>query len=91
MEWQIRMPTVKIIGPYRFFFFSNEGNELPHMTRKKWEIIGDGVGIHWPLIDEDLSIAGLLRGTAAPTDLPAARVHYGLQRTAPRRTRKQSR
>ena len=35
MEWQIRMPTVKIIGPYRFFFFSNEGNELPHMTRNQ--------------------------------------------------------
>lgn len=59
--------------------------------KKKWEIIGDGVGVHWPLIDEDLSIAGLLRGTAAPTDSPASRVHYGLQRTEPRRTRKQSR
>ncbi len=23
------MPTVLRIGPYRFFFFSNEGNELP--------------------------------------------------------------
>jgi hypothetical protein len=35
MEWQIRMPTVKIIGPYRFFFFSNEGNELPYMMRNQ--------------------------------------------------------
>lgn len=26
----------------------------------RWEIIGRGVGIHWPLIDEDLSIHGLL-------------------------------
>ena len=25
------MPTIKIIGGYRFFFFSNEGNEPPHV------------------------------------------------------------
>src|SRR5659263_746066 len=25
--------------------------------KKKWEIIGDGVGVHWPLIDEDLSLS----------------------------------
>ena len=28
-----------------------------------WELLGDGGGIHWPDIDEDLSIAGLLAGT----------------------------
>jgi len=27
-----------------------------------WELLGDGEGIHWPDIDEDLSIAGLLAG-----------------------------
>ena len=27
-----------------------------------WELLGDGEGIHWPEIDEDLSVAGLLRG-----------------------------
>jgi hypothetical protein len=25
------MPTVARIGPYRFFFFSNEGTEPPHI------------------------------------------------------------
>ena len=25
------MPTVLRIGPYRFYFFSNEGNEPPHI------------------------------------------------------------
>ena len=30
---------------------------------KHFEILGDGEGIHWPEIDEDLSIAGLLRGS----------------------------
>ena len=29
----------------------------------RWELLGDGEGIHWPDIDEDLSIAGLLAGT----------------------------
>ena len=29
--------------------------------RKKWRLIGNGVGIHWPGINEDLSVAGLLR------------------------------
>jgi hypothetical protein len=28
--------------------------------RKKYEISPSGYGIHWPLIDEDLSIDGLL-------------------------------
>ncbi len=30
--------------------------------RAQYELLGSGVGIHWPLIDEDLSVAGLLRG-----------------------------
>jgi Protein of unknown function (DUF2442) len=31
--------------------------------RARFELIGDGQGIHWPDLDEDLSVAGLLRGT----------------------------
>ncbi|MCW8856255.1 MAG: DUF2442 domain-containing protein [Kangiella sp.] len=27
-----------------------------------FEILGDGEGIHWPQIDEDISVAGLLSG-----------------------------
>ena len=34
--------------------------------RKHWQLLGNGEGIHWPDIDEDLSVAGLLRGTSAP-------------------------
>lgn len=33
--------------------------------RSNWELLGDGEGIHWPEIDEDLSVAGILRGTPA--------------------------
>ncbi len=28
--------------------------------RMNWRLIGNGVGIHWEELDEDLSIAGLL-------------------------------
>jgi len=31
--------------------------------RAHFELIGDGQGIHWPDVDEDLSVDGLLRGT----------------------------
>ena len=30
--------------------------------RKDWEILGDGEDIHWPQLDEDLSVNGLLSG-----------------------------
>ena len=34
--------------------------------RLVWERAGGGYGIHWPEIDEDLSVEGLLRGAPAP-------------------------
>lgn len=37
--------------------------------RSHWEIIGDGIGIHWPEIDEDISIEGMLYGAPAPRPL----------------------
>jgi len=30
--------------------------------RRRWELIGPGIGIHWPALDEDISVDGLLRG-----------------------------
>jgi hypothetical protein len=33
--------------------------------RAKWATAGGGFGIHWPELDEDLSVAGLLSGTPA--------------------------
>ena len=30
--------------------------------RRRWELIGPGIGIHWPAIDEDVSVAALLAG-----------------------------
>ena len=43
---------------------------LLHATseqRKDLRIIGEGEYIHWPQIDEDLTVSGLLRGTPAPS------------------------
>lgn len=39
--------------------------------RAKFELIGDGEGIHWPDIDEDLSVAGLLRSVRSPNGQPS--------------------
>jgi hypothetical protein len=30
--------------------------------RANWQLIGTGEGVHWPDVDEDISVAGLLRG-----------------------------
>jgi hypothetical protein len=30
--------------------------------RENWRLVGDGEGIHWPELDEDISIEGLILG-----------------------------
>ncbi len=42
--------------------------------RNHWRLIGDGEGIHWPDLDEDLSVEGLLLGR------PSSESHRSLQR-----------
>lgn len=37
--------------------------EANNDQRKNWQLMGEGEGVHWPDIDEDLSVAGLLAGT----------------------------
>lgn len=32
------------------------------VERQNWRLIGEGEGIHWPDLDEDISIEGLLAG-----------------------------
>jgi len=36
---------------------------VPIETLKKYHQIGNGTGIHWPGLDEDLSLKGFLRDT----------------------------
>src|SRR5438128_15169 len=45
--------------------------------RANWELIGDGYGIHWPDVDEDISAEGMLRG------IPAHRPQNRPRTTAP--------
>src|SRR5437867_4688929 len=33
--------------------------------RRRWELIGPGIGIHWPDLDEDVSVEALLLGLAS--------------------------
>jgi hypothetical protein len=33
--------------------------------RGKWRLVGRGEGIHWPDLDEDVSVSGLLAGRAS--------------------------
>jgi hypothetical protein len=39
--------------------------EATPAERANFEIIGEGVGVHWPDIDEDLSVEGMLHGVPA--------------------------
>ena len=34
---------------------------------ENYELLGDGEGIHWPELDEDISVAGLLWGSPSHT------------------------
>jgi Protein of unknown function (DUF2442) len=40
-------------------------SEATPAQRNKFEIIGDGYGVHWPDVDEDLSVEGMLDGVPA--------------------------
>lgn len=42
-------------------WFPRLHNASPTM-RKTYELMGNGVGIHWPELDEDISVVGLLAG-----------------------------
>ncbi|MCC6929317.1 MAG: DUF2442 domain-containing protein [Gemmatimonadaceae bacterium] len=64
------------VGPYRFFFYSQEGREhrdtllgawhdffgATPEERAAWRLIGHGEGIHWPALDEDISVDALVAG-----------------------------
>src|SRR5438093_1846420 len=45
--------------------------------RANWQLIGDGHGVHWPDVDEDISAAGMLYG------IPAHRPRGGAPATTP--------
>jgi hypothetical protein len=47
---------------------------LLHATRQEreqYELIGDGEGIHWPELDEDISVEGMLAGRSSQESQPS--------------------
>ena len=53
-------------------WFPRLSNATPDQ-RRNWRFIGEGIGFHWPDLDEDLSVAGLLRGCPAPDGVKGPR------------------
>ena len=41
-------------------------SEATPTQRNNFEIIGDGYGVHWADVDEDLSVEGMIHGVPAP-------------------------
>ena len=39
--------------------------EATPAERSNYRLIGDGIGAHWPDVDEDISVHGMLHGTPA--------------------------
>ncbi|HEU0302143.1 MAG TPA: DUF2442 domain-containing protein [Longimicrobium sp.] len=48
-------------------------SEATPEQRANWRLIGSGQGIHWPDVDEDISVRGMLDGVPAhrPRSHPA--------------------
>ena len=40
-------------------------SEATPEQRANYEIMGDGIGVHWPDVDEDISAQGMLTGVPA--------------------------
>ena len=48
-----------IVAPLAWFPRLNHGTPA---ERRNWRLIGEGNGAHWPDLDEDISVEGLLLG-----------------------------
>ena len=63
---------------------------LVHATpaeRASWRLIGGGRGIHWPAVDEDISVANLLAGQPSAESQSSFK-KWLASRTKPTRSRK---
>ena len=63
---------LKVDGKEYIFQLSDISKKLANASdieREKYEISPSGYGLHWPLLDEDLSIDGLLGIKHAPSKM----------------------
>lgn len=49
----------EISAPLEWFPRLRDANDI---DRKHWRLIGNGIGVHWPNIDEDIAVSTLIRG-----------------------------
>jgi hypothetical protein len=62
-------------------------SEATAKQRARFELIGDGQGVHWPEIDEDISVEGMLHGMPAHRPQKSARLSFANDRRAPSKKR----
>lgn len=56
-------------------------SEATPEQRANYEIIGDGEGVHWPDIDEDISAEGMLYGIPARLTSRKSQIKYLMFKT----------
>lgn len=49
----------EISAPLEWFPRLRDASEK---ERNSWRLIGNGIGVHWPEIDEDIAISTLMKG-----------------------------
>lgn len=49
-------------------------SEATPAQRRHFTLIGDGQGVHWPDVDEDISVEGMLHGV--PAHRPQTLIHF---------------
>lgn len=59
-------------------------SEATPAQRANWQLIGEGHGVHWPDVDEDISAEGMLRGV--PAHRPRSRWERATRRLTTRRS-----
>ena len=60
-------------------------SEATPAQRANFEIVGDGQGVHWPEVDEDISAEGMLHGIPARRPRATGR-HFDVPRRGHHRT-----
>lgn len=58
--------------------------------RNHFEIFGDGAYIHWPELDEDLTVAGLLEGKRSGESAPSLKKWLASRKPASRKRARRS-
>jgi hypothetical protein len=53
--------------------------------RNHWRVIAHGEGVHWPDLDEDISVENLLAGQRSGESLPSLKRWLARRRGGPRR------